>query len=175
MAGAAARRHAQAAFQIAVERDALRGWRDDLNRLSEAVKDPDLLAFLENPRVHFDDKRKVLGQVVEMLDPLVMNLALLLMSRGRLRLLPAISEEYGRLADEHQGLAHASVAAAIPLKPEDKKKLVGRIGELVGRDVVLSDAVDASIIGGLTMRVGDKLIDGSIKSRFIALRESLKR
>lgn len=175
MAGAAARRHAQAVFQIAVEHDALQAWRDDLGRLSEVVKDPDLLALLESPRVHFDDKQKVLEQVLKGLNPMVMNLALLLVSRGRLGLLPDINEEFGRLADEHQGLAHASVAAAVKLESVDRKRLTARIGKLVGREVILSDAVDPSIIGGLTIRVGDKLIDGSIKSRFIALGESLKK
>jgi F-type H+-transporting ATPase subunit delta len=175
MAGAAAKRHAQAAFQIAVERDELQEWRDGLGRLFEAVKEPDLFALLQSPRIHFDDKEKILRQVLDGLNPLVMNLALLLISHGRLGLLPGITEEYGRLVDEHQGLAHAKVAAAVPLEPADKKSLVGRIGELIGREIVLSDTVDPSIIGGLTIRVGDKLIDGSTKSKFHALRESLKR
>jgi F-type H+-transporting ATPase subunit delta len=114
-------------------------------------------------------------QVLEGLNPLVMNLMLLLVSRGRLRLLAGIVEEYGRLVDEHEGLAHAAVTAAVPLEPEERQKLTARLGELVGRKISVSEAVEPSIIGGLSIRVGDKLIDGSTKSKFLALRESLKR
>jgi F-type H+-transporting ATPase subunit delta len=117
----------------------------------------------------------VLRQVLEGLNPLVMNLALLLVSRGRLRLLAGIAQEYGRLVDEHEGLAYAAVTAAVPLEPEERQKLTARLGELVGKKISVSEAVEPSIIGGLSIRVGDKLIDGSTKSKFLALRESLKR
>jgi F0F1-type ATP synthase delta subunit len=67
------------------------------------------------------------------------------------------------------------VTAAVPLEPAERQKLTVRIGELVGRKVIVSEGVEPSIIGGLTIRVGDKLIDGSTKSKLLALRESLKR
>jgi F-type H+-transporting ATPase subunit delta len=63
----------------------------------------------------------------------------------------------------------------VTLEPAERQKLIARIGELVGRKVIVSEDVEPSIIGGLTIRVGDKLIDGSTKSRLLALRESLKR
>ena len=175
MAGAAARRHAQAAFQIALERGEPDVWREDLSRLTEAVQDPGLSALLESPRIRLEDKSRVLGQVLDKLNPLVMNLALLLVSRGRLSLLPGIVAEYGRMVDEHQGITHAEVTTAVPLDSKQGTMLARRIGDLVGKDVVLTTEVEPSLIGGLTARVGDKLIDGSIKSRFSALRGSLIR
>lgn len=175
MAGAAARRHAQAAFQIALERDELDVWREDLGQLAEALQEPSLRAFLESPRVHLEDKARVLERALEDLNPLVMNMALLLISRGRLPLLPGLVADFGRLVDEHQGMAHAEVATAVPLEPETEAALARRLGELLGKDVVLTAEVEPSLVGGLTARVGDKLIDGSIKSRFMALRGSLVR
>lgn len=175
MARAAAKRHAQAAFQIALERNELELWRGDLERLSEAVKDPLLFAFLESPKIHFGEKARVLRQGLEGLNPLVMNLALLLVSRGRLGLVADVVLEYGRLVDEHRGIAHAEVATAVPLEPDEKDKLVHRLGDLVGREIVLTARVDPTIIGGLVARVGDKLLDGSTRSRLLALRESLMR
>ncbi|MCK4697790.1 MAG: F0F1 ATP synthase subunit delta, partial [Dehalococcoidia bacterium] len=70
---------------------------------------------------------------------------------------------------------HAEVTTAVPLEPEEKDKLVRRLGDLVGREIVLTTRVAPAIIGGLVARVGDKLIDGSTKSRLLALRESLMR
>jgi F-type H+-transporting ATPase subunit delta len=175
MARAAARRHAQAAFQIALEREELDLWRGDLGRLSEALKDPLLFTFLESPRIHFEEKAKVLRQGLEGLNPLVMNLALLLVSRGRLHLVDDMVLEYGRMVDEHRGIAHAEVTTAVPLEPDEKDKLVHRLGDLVGREIVLTAKVAPAIIGGLVARVGDKLIDGSTRSRLLALRESLMK
>ncbi|HUU62739.1 MAG TPA: ATP synthase F1 subunit delta [Dehalococcoidia bacterium] len=175
MARAAARRHAQAAFQIALEREELDLWRGDLERLSEALKEPLLFTFLESPRIHFEEKARILRQGLEGLNPLVMNLALLLVSRGRLHLVSDMVLEYGRLVDEHRGIAHAEVTTAVPLEPDEKDKLVHRLGDLVGREIVLTTRVAPAIIGGLVARVGDKLIDGSTRSRLLALRESLMK
>ena len=175
MAGAAARRHAQAAFQLALEQGELDVWRENLDRLVAAVQDPALLSFLENPTIHLEDKANILGRVLEGLPPLVMNLALLLVSRGRLGLMAGIAGEYGWLMDEHQGIAHAEVATAVPLDKKQEDRLSSRISELVGKEIVLTTVVEPELIGGLTARVGDKLIDGSIRSRFSALRGSLIR
>lgn len=173
MARVAAKRHAQAAFQIALERDELEIWRGDLERLSALVKDPLLFAFLESPRINFEEKGRILRQGLEGINPLVMNLALLVVARGRLDLVADMVLEYGRLVDEQRGIAHAEVATAVPIELEEKDKLIRYLSDLVGLKIVLTERVDPSIIGGLVARVGDKIIDGSTRSRLLALRESL--
>jgi F-type H+-transporting ATPase subunit delta len=173
MARVAAKRHAQAAFQIALERDQLEIWRGDLERLSVLVEDPLIFAFLESPRINAEEKTRILRQGLEGVNPLVLNLALLMVARGRLGLVDDMVLEYGWLVDEHQGIAHAEVATAVPIEREEKDKLVRHLGNLVGLNIALTERVDHSIIGGLIARVGDKIIDGSTRSRFLALRESL--
>jgi F-type H+-transporting ATPase subunit delta len=173
MARVAAKRHAQAAFQIALERDELEIWRGDLERLSALVSDPLLFAFLESPRINFEEKGRILRQGLEGVNPLVINLALLMVTRGRLDLVADMVLEYGWLVDEHRGIAHAEVATAVPIELKEKDKLVRYLGDLVGLKIALTDRVDPSIIGGLVARVGDKIIDGSTRSRLLALRESL--
>jgi len=173
MASAAARRHARAAFQIALERNELDIWLGDLERLSQAVNDPLLFAFLENPKIHFDNKAKVLRQGLEGINPMVMNLTLLLVSRGRLNIIGDVAREYERMVDEKKGIAHADVMAAIQLSSDDENKLARRLGEIIGSKVVVSTGVAPEIIGGLVIKVGDKLIDGSTKSQFTALKKSM--
>ena len=173
MASAAARRHARAAFQIALERNELDTWRGDLERLSKAVEDTLLFAFLENPKIHFESKAKILRQGLAGVNPMVINLALLLVSRGRLNILNGVVQEYERMVDEKKGIAHADVVAAIPLSSEDENKLARRLGDIVGSKVVVSTGVSPEIIGGLVIKVGDKLIDGSTKSQFTALKKSM--
>ncbi len=170
---ASARRHAQAAFQIALERDELDLWRGDLERIAAAIKDPLLYAFLASPKIPFSEKARILSQYLEGITPLAMNLAYLLVARGRLRIVGDMVDEYGRLVDEHRGIAHAEVAAAIPVDEEIKDRLVRRLGSLVGQEIVLRVRVDPSLIGGIIARIGDKIIDGSTRSRLASLRESL--
>ena len=112
-------------------------------------------------------------QGLEGVNPLVMNLALLVVARGRLDLVADMVLEYGQLVDEQRGIAHAEVATAVPIELEDKDKLVRYLSDLVGLKIVLTERVDPSIIGGLVARVGDKIIDGSTRSRLLALRESM--
>jgi F-type H+-transporting ATPase subunit delta len=173
MASAAARRHARAAFQIALERNELDIWRGDLERLSKAVEDPLLFAFLENPKVHLDNKMKVLSQGLAGINHMVMNLAMLLVSRGRLNILTNIAREYERMVDEKKGIAHADVVTAVQLSSDDENKLARRLGDIIGSKVVVSTSVSPEIIGGLVIKVGDKLIDGSTKSQFRALKKSM--
>jgi len=173
MASAAARRHARAAFQIALERNELDIWRGDLEQLSKAVEDPLLFAFLENPKVHLDGKMKVLRQGLVGINPLVMNLAMLLVSRGRLNIIKAVAQDFERMVDEKKGIAHADVTTAVSLSSDDENKLARRLGDIIGSKVVVSTDVAPEIIGGLVIKVGDKLIDGSTKSQFTALKKSM--
>ena len=173
MASAAARRHARAVFQIALEHNELDKWRGDLSQLAEAVKDPLLLSFLQNPKVHFSDKAKVIRQVFKGVNPLAINLVLLLVSRGRLGIIGDVAYEYGRRVDEKQGIVHADVVTAVPLSANDQTALAHRLSEILKRKIVLGASVSPEIIGGLVVKVGDKLIDGSTKSQFSALRKSM--
>jgi len=145
----------------------------DLEQLSQAVKDPLLFAFLENPKVHFESKTKVLRGVLADINPMVMNLALLLVSRGRLNIIEEVAQDFERMVDEKKGIAHADVTAAVPLSSDDEDKLARRLGDIFGSKVVVSTGVSPEIIGGLVIKVGDKLIDGSTKSQFTALKKSM--
>ena len=173
MASASARRHAQAAFQIAMERDELDAWRRDLEAIAEATKDTLLTAFLESPKIHFEAKAQVLAQRLEGVSPLAMNLALLLVAKKRMDIADELVSEYGRLVDEHRGIAHAEVATAVSLDAKDREDMSHKLGDALGKEVLLVTQVDPSVIGGLTIRVGDKLIDGSTRSRLEALKRSL--
>lgn len=173
MARASARRHAQAVFQIALEQNELDRWRSDLGMIAEAMKDSVIYAFLENPKIHFGEKAKIMSRRLEGISPLAMNLALLLVAKKRLGIVEEIVYEYGRLVDEHRGIAHAKVATAVPLDAKDKDSVTHRLSDALSKEILLVTQVDPSIIGGLTIRVGDKLIDGSTKSRLQALRKSL--
>jgi len=171
--GVAAKRHAQAVFQLALERGELEKWLEDLKTIATTLSQPQLMAILESPKVHLDEKMELLHRCLPGVSQLALNLVYLLVARRRLRLIDQIVSEYQRLADAYQGVEHAEVTTAIPLDEEDRQRLSERLAELTGTRIVLSTRVDPNVIGGFVVRIGDRLIDGSTKSKLDSLRKSL--
>ena len=170
---AAARRYAQAAFDIARERDELEAWARDLRALGELVGQPGVLDVLSNSRVPPQQKERLLRAGLSDVSPLALNLARLLVSKGRIALADQIREGFDRLVDEHRGVAHARVLTAVPLSDRERQEVGRRLSEITGKQVVVETEVEPSIVGGLLARVGDRLIDGSTYSRLQGLRREL--
>ena len=167
------KRYAQAAFELAVKKNELEGWQEGLKKMAELSGNEELMAFLQNPRFPFAAKRSLLQKGLGEINPLAFNLALLLESKGRLKLANDISQQYNELLDFHRGIEHAEVIAAVPLIEEDREAISRRLGEIVEHKVVIDAQVDPSIIGGFIARLGDTLIDGSIRQRLETLKKSL--
>jgi F-type H+-transporting ATPase subunit delta len=168
-----ARRYAQAIFEIALEKKELERWQSDLQKVVSAVEDAAFLAALESPKIKFDDKSRLLTEWLGDIEPLVLNLVRLLITRGGIGMIGSIADEYQRLLDGYHGIEPAEVITAVPLDDEDKQKLTGSLGALVGKQVVLKSQVDPQIIGGIVARVGGKLLDGSTRSKLAALKREL--
>ena len=169
----AAKRYALAAFELARERDELDAWERDLGALAGALAVPEALAFVASGQVGGDAKEAFLRRVVEEPAPLVWNLVRLLLARGRLALLAQIGEQFQALLDEHRGIAHAQVTTAVAMSDEEKEALARRLSQLTGKQVQLEVAEDAEILGGLVVRIGDRLIDGSTRNKLLALKRRL--
>jgi F-type H+-transporting ATPase subunit delta len=101
------------------------------------------------------------------------NLVGLLVERRRVSLLPAIAREYGRLLDRERSVVPAVVTSAVPLSAEEAAAVQARVETMTGSTVSLRSEVDPSLIGGLTLRVGDRLLDASIRGRLERLRSQL--
>ena len=171
--GSMVRRHAQAIFELARDAGELEGWESDLNTVVAALGEPEIVAMLQNPRLPFEEKAELARTCLPGMRQLVLNLVYLLLLKGRLGILRDIVEEYGRMLDAHRGIEHAEVTTAIVLDEAQVGGVSRRLAELVGREVRISVRVDPQIIGGLVVRIGDTLIDGSTRSRLNGLRREL--
>jgi F-type H+-transporting ATPase subunit delta len=167
------KRYAQAAFELGLEKNELDTWQSDLRRIASFTADEEAMAFLESPRLPFPAKSNLLQKGLGKINPLAFNLALLLASKGRLKLAGDISQQYDELLDAHRGIEHAEVIAALPLNDENRQAISLRLGEMVERRVVVDARGDPSILGGFIARIGDRLIDGSIRQRLETLRRRL--
>jgi len=167
------RRYAQAVFEIALETKELDKWQSDLRKIVSVVEDAALVAFLESPKVHFEDKARLLSERLKEVNPLALNLTLLLVNKGRLSIIGEIADEYQRRLNSYRGIEPAEVITAIPLDDEDKRKLTEHLGAIVGKKVVLKSEVDSALIAGFVARVGSKLLDGSTHSKLMTLKKEL--
>ena len=167
------RRYAQAVFELALEKNELEKWQADLRKVADTVGDKEFLEALESPRIKAEDKSKLIAKVLPDLSPLVMNLLQLLIARSGIGMIGDIAAEYERLMDSYRGIETAEVITALPLDEKDKQKLAERLGAVVGKKVTLRAEVDPEILGGIIARVGGKLLDGSTRSKLIALKREL--
>ena len=168
-----ARRYAQAVFEIALEKKELDRWQADLQKIVDAVSDTTFLAALDSPKIKIEDKSRFLRERLGDINPLALNLVLLLINRTGVGMIVKIADEYQRLLDNYHGIETAEVTTAVLLDDKDKKKLVEKLGALVGAEVELKTEVDPEILGGIVARVGGKLLDGSTRSKLAALKKEL--
>lgn len=176
MGGSVARRYARALFGIGVDGGNFEALGQEIGDLAELwTAAPDLRELLENPVFRPDEKRKVLEQILPRVAPTaeVRRLALLLLERRRITLLPAIARAYRDLADAHTGRVRARVTSAEPLTAAAADRVRRALEERTGKKVIVETAVDPSLIGGVVAQVGDLVLDGSVRTQLTDLRSKL--
>jgi F-type H+-transporting ATPase subunit delta len=174
--GGAAKRYAQAAFFVAKEHDQLDEWERQLAQLSATLAIPESEEFFEHPAVPPEAKQEALRTMIRGEDQQsVRNLMLLLLERDRLQQLPQIAEVFHSLVLEDRGIAVASVTTAVELQPEELELIRNRLRQMVGKEVQITTRVDPEIIGGIVVRIGDMLLDGSVRTQLKQLRQRMSR
>jgi ATP synthase F1 delta subunit len=167
-------RYAEALFLAARERNALDAVAQDVASVQELLRDRKLLAFLESPQILDEDKEAVVRRVFrERVHPLVVDLLLLLLDKHRISHLPDILEMFQRRLDEYRGILKARVVTAVPLPDEEAERLRRNLEARTGKKVVLEREVDPSILGGVTVILGNRIIDGSLRNGLEKVRQYL--
>jgi F-type H+-transporting ATPase subunit delta len=168
-----ARRYAQALFAIAQEKSATEAWLNDLRELADVLDDPTISAFMSTPRVRTADKLSVVAQMTEGRDPMIANLVGLLTSRQGAGLMRKVANEYGELLNVSLGRIRAQVTTAQPMSAAQLKRLSDSLGASLNKEVLLEAREDPEIIGGVLVRVGDQIIDGSVRTKLVSLKQQL--
>jgi len=171
-----ARPYARAVYNLATEKSAVDSWGEALAILAAVADDATMQELLDNPQLNKDQKGELLLKVVsDKLDQQQQNLVKLLAENGRLRALPEIAHQFETYRAEAEGKVEAEVISAFDLTKEQQQAITATLKSKLGRDVSITTRTDESLIGGVVIKAGDIIIDGSMKSQLEALAISLGR
>jgi F-type H+-transporting ATPase subunit delta len=170
-----ARNYADALLELARRAGDRRGWGRMIQDVADAIgADRSLRLFLESPRVSAEQKNAVLSRALQDRAPRhFVRFLQALVSKGRQRLIPEVATEYHALLDEAEGRVHAQVTVARPTSDADREIIVRELSRTLGKEVVPHLVVNPAIIGGVVVKVGDRVMDGSVRRRLGRLRERL--
>ena len=170
-----ATKYSKAMFLLAQEEGKLVEYGAELKALDEAMDaTPELKAFLESPMIPRQAKQEAVQKIFGgELSPLVMNFLRLLLDKQRISALGEIVRQYENFANEAQGILVADVTTARSLSDSLGERLMAKLGEVTGKKIKLRKHLDEKLLGGAVVRMGDRLIDGSLKSRMKALEAQL--
>ncbi len=171
LARSTARRYAEAAFEIAERDDSMEAWVAALAVAEQRLVDPEVTRFLSNPSVPATSRVEVLERILgdDVTGP-QRNLLSLMVRRGRFEQLPAVIRDFQRLYRLREGILEATVTSAATLGEAEIQALQARLEAMTGKRIELAQAVDPQLLGGVQVRVGDQLIDGSVAGRLERLR-----
>ncbi|MFN8622030.1 MAG: ATP synthase F1 subunit delta [Chloroflexota bacterium] len=169
-----ARRYAEAAFEIAERDGSVETWLSAFSAAESLLSEPGLMRLLANPAVPAASRHALLDQVAAgHVEGAPLRLLQLLVARGRIERLPEVAREFRRLYRLREGITQASITSAAPLTESEVSALTERLSGMTGGKVEVSLSVDPELLGGVQVRLGDRLIDGSVRGRLERLRSKL--
>lgn len=171
-----ARPYAEAVFQMAKAKNQLQPWSEQLHLLGGIGANQDVISLASNPEIDRQDIADlVIGSAGKKLNKDGANLVHLLLENGRLTLLPEISELFDIYKAEHEGSIEAEVISAYELAKDQIKNISDALKKKLGREVKIVSHIDKSLVGGVVIRAGDLVIDGSVTGYLQELSSQINR
>jgi len=172
-----ARRYAKALFAVGKENDSYEAYNETLQGVAGLyTSTPQVADALTNPLYPLDVREKVMAGLIGSIgvEKVLANFLNLLVEKKRADILPEIAEEFQAMVDDAKNISHGTVISAVELSDELQAKVQATLEKLTGKQVELSTSVDPSLIGGIVAKVGDLVLDGSIKTQLAGLKDSIK-
>jgi F-type H+-transporting ATPase subunit delta len=172
--GAIARRYAGAMFDLALRQNTLERTLDDVQGLGQLFSKHTLAYLLREPKVPLQRKEKALREALgTRVQPMSLNLALLVVQRGLVEVMPKIATELQQMVFDYKNEAVAEVTTAAPMDTNQQALVKQALERQTGKTILLQTKVNPAILGGVVARVGDQVIDGSIQQRLQVLKKQL--
>lgn len=171
-----ARPYAKALFETASDKDEVDSWSDILFVLGQISADKKVMDVVNNPDTSVEDSINLFKQVgKELLDDKSMNLIQLAAENDRLGLFTEIAQEYEILKSDAEGFIEAEVVSAYAVNAEQKKLIIDSLEKRFNKQVTITTSIDKSLLGGIIIRAGDLVIDGSVANQLQKITHTLMR
>ncbi|MDA0264363.1 MAG: F0F1 ATP synthase subunit delta [Chloroflexi bacterium] len=167
------KRYAQAIFDLAQENNQVEEWGEDLAVVAEVFGDAGFTALMKHADMPAADKLAATASVLAGVNPLVRNLVDLLVTKNSVDAILDVHAGYTALLDRHLGRQRVEITTAVPLESAEETRIQKFVSNLINQEVVLTTQVDESILGGLVIQIGDRLLDGSTQARLDGLRNRM--
>ncbi|MDQ0418393.1 F-type H+-transporting ATPase subunit delta [Croceifilum oryzae] len=170
-----AKRYASALYQVANEKGLVDEVGRDLQLISETlIKTPEFITLLQSPKVALEEKKELISSAFTQVQSITNNFLHVIVEGRREEALAEISKEYTKLADDAKGLLEVVVTSASALDDTERNGVADAFTKILGRQVRIQEKVDANLLGGLVVQVGDRLYDGSVKNKLERFQVALK-
>ncbi|MGD8561806.1 MAG: ATP synthase F1 subunit delta [Desulfarculaceae bacterium] len=173
-----AKRYAKALSEIGREDGNFEQYGQELAQAAELFQTaPELESTLANPAFDLESRSKLLTTFLDKLglSPMVKNFFRLLLDRGRISATGDISQVYATMLDELRGITRAQVTSAAPLNDQEVSGIAEALRKVAGQEVQVEVTEDPSLIGGVVARIGDLVLDGSVRTQLESMKDSLRR
>lgn len=172
-----AKKYSKALFSLAEEKDEFIKFQDDLNLIKEAFTEhKEFRNVLFHPRIKLDEKKRIFDRVFEEeISQEIYNFIQLLIDKRRIFYIKAIINKFNELVNDREKIIKIEVVSAIELEEDMKNRLKDKLEKGMDYDVILNNTVDPDILGGLVLKIGDKIIDGSIQHELNTLSEKIEK
>ncbi|EDY87230.1 ATP synthase F1, delta subunit [gamma proteobacterium HTCC5015] len=170
----AARPYARAVFELAHKDESYEAWNGQLQFLAAVAAEPRVQSLLTSPSMRNEERADAFIKLCEgHIDDNGANLVRVMSDNRRLALLPAVAELFRELSDEAQGIVDAQVTGAFEVTSDQQEAIKKALGEKLGKKITLDCVTDESLVGGIVIRAGDIVIDGSVRTRVAQLAAQL--
>ncbi|NMD70079.1 F0F1 ATP synthase subunit delta [Bacillus sp. DNRA2] len=172
---AVAKRYALALFQLSKEHQLLDQMETELRVVKDVVtNNPGLTALLQSPKLSKDKKKEIVNEAFSSASPFVVNTLKIMIDRGRAAQLTALADEFIVLANEERGVAEADVYTTRPITADESKALSESFASKVGKkSLTINNIVDSNLLGGVKLRIGNRIFDGSLRGKLERLERTL--
>lgn len=175
MAELVSKTYSQALFEVALESNKFDEFIEEFKFIVSVCKEqPEFYEILKTPKINISEKKKMIDEIFQgKISQEIINFTKIILEKRRVKNLFSISKEFERMVYEHKGIVKAKAITTIPLGKREIDKLQKKLSDVTQKSVILENEIDKSLIGGVMIKLGDRVIDGTIKGKLEQLENSL--
>jgi len=177
MAELVSKRYAEALFEVALEENSLDKFKEEIKAVSNILdSEKKLKTIFEHPKLSNDEKKDILNKLFEgNISKEVLNFLYIIVDKGREKYIKDIKNEYIILSNQEQGIVEGQAITAVKMDDEKLERLELELSKKLNKTIKLTNKIDQTVLGGVFVKIGDKVIDSSVKGRIDELTKSLNK